>query len=356
MTAPALISGRDLPPADILFGQSAGMARLRERLQRAASSQVAVLIQGESGTGKDLLARLIHAESFVAAGPFVRVSCPAIPASLMESELFGHEKGAFTGANSAKPGRFELAQGGTLFLDEIAELDLPLQAKLLQFLQDGHFSRIGAQDERHVETRVITTTNRPVAELVAGGSLRQDLLYRIGVVTLTVPPLRERVEDLPVLVNYFLDRYRPTLTSPESAHLPARALSAATMAALRNYSWPGNIRELENLMQRYLILGDETVLLAGMTGTQPSYALQDLPLDGSVPLKVVTHRAIKEIERRVILSVLQQHRWNRKKTASVLEISYRALLYKIRELGVPARSRRALVLPGQNAVAAVSPH
>ena len=206
------------------------MARLRERLQRAASSQVPVLIQGESGTGKDLLARLIHAESSVATGPFVRVSCPAIPGGLMESELFGHERGSFTGANSAKPGRFELAHQGTLFLDEIAELDLPLQAKLLQFLQDGRFSRIGGQEERCVEARVITTTNRAVSELVAQGTLRQDLLYRIGVITLTVPPLRERLDDLPDLVSHFLDCYRQSLAGGSSAAI-SHTLSTATMSA-----------------------------------------------------------------------------------------------------------------------------
>ncbi len=323
------------------------MARLRDRLHRAAASTVPVLIQGESGTGKDLLARLIHAQSPVAGGRFVRVSCPAIPGNLMESELFGYEKGAFTGATTNKPGRIELAHHGTLFLDEIAELDPPLQAKLLHLLQDGCFSPIGGEQELQVDARILATTNRTIADVVASGALRQDLLYRIGVVTLTVPPLRERVEDLPALVAYFLDCYRATLQSHSSSlgaeSRPERMLSASTMSAMRNYAWPGNIRELENLIQRYLILGDESVILSGLSSGAPAYPLQDLPLDGSVPLKVVTQRAIKEIERRVILAVLHQHRWNRKKAAATLDISYRALLYKIRELGVPARSRRTPV-------------
>lgn len=319
----------DIVIADDAFGHTIEQTRI------VAATNATVLILGETGTGKELIARAIHRLSRRSGRTLVKLNCAAIPTGLLESELFGHEKGAFTGAHATKPGRFELAQHGTLFLDEIAELDLPLQAKLLHFLQDGRFARIGAEDERHVETRVVTATNRPVSELVASGALRQDLLYRIGVVTLNLPPLRERAEDLPALVEYFLMRYGGSL----SASALRRPLSATAMAALRNYSWPGNIRELENLIQRYLILGDETALLAGLTGAAPVYALQDLPLDGSLPLKVVTQRAIKEIERRVILAVLQQHRWNRKKTASVLDISYRALLYKIRELGVPSRRR-----------------
>ena len=324
----------ELPPEAVLFGCSAAVARLRERIKRVAPSQVPVLIQGESGTGKDVIAQLIHAQSAVAPGALVKVNCPAIPGSLMESELFGHEKGSFTGAISTKPGRVEMAHGGTLFLDEISEIEMPLQAKLLQFLQDGRFTRIGAIEESVVDARILCATNRQLEQEVECGTFRRDLLYRIGVVTLRIPALRERMEDFEPLVAYFLELYNRRFNAQ------AAPFSAPVMASLRNYAWPGNIRELENLIQRYVVLGDEESILASLTQAEPDFPLQHLPLDGSVPLKIVTQRAVKEIERKVILRVLQLNRWNRKQTAIVLDISYRALLYKIHDLNVPSRSRR----------------
>src|SRR5690242_19234307 len=197
----------EIPPESILFGRSEAMQALRERLEKLASANVPVLIQGESGTGKDIIARMIHARSPWRSGPYVKVNCPAIPGTLLESELFGYEKGAFTGAYGTKPGRVEMAHRGTLFLDEISELDLGLQSKLLQLLQDGQFCRIGAQEDKKVEVRVVCATNRKLEQEIENGTFRADLFYRINVVNIHMPPLRERAVDIPDLVTYFLEYY-----------------------------------------------------------------------------------------------------------------------------------------------------
>ena len=197
----------EIPPESVVFGRTEAMRALRERLQKLAGANVPVLIQGESGTGKDIIARMIHGLSPWRTGPFVKVNCPAIPGTLLESELFGYEKGAFTGAYGSKPGRVEMAHRGTLFLDEISELDSALQSKLLQLLQDGQFCRIGAQEDKKVEVRVVCATNRQLEQEIATGSFRQDLFYRINVVNLHMPPLRERAADVPALVEFFLDYY-----------------------------------------------------------------------------------------------------------------------------------------------------
>src|SRR5215813_14044522 len=204
----------EIPPEAVIFGHSEAMLAVRERLARLASANVPVLIQGESGTGKDIIARLIHQRSPWKTGPYVKVNCPAIPGTLMESELFGYEKGAFTGAYGLKPGRVELAHRGTLFLDEIGELELSLQAKLLQLLQDGQFCRIGAQEDKKVEVRIICATNRDMEQEIANGTFRQDLFYRINVVNIQVPPLRERSSDIPILVDYFLDIFSKQFNRP----------------------------------------------------------------------------------------------------------------------------------------------
>src|SRR5271168_842219 len=197
----------EFPPDTIVFGKSEAMQSLRSRMDKVASANVPVLINGESGTGKDIIARMIHALSPWKSGPYVKVNCPAIPGTLLESELFGYEKGAFTGAYGSKPGRVEMAHRGTLFLDEISELDLSLQSKLLQLLQDGQFCRIGAQEDKKVEVRVVCATNRKLEEEIANGTFRADLFYRINVVNLYIPALRDRAGDIPQLVNYFLDCY-----------------------------------------------------------------------------------------------------------------------------------------------------
>jgi two-component system, NtrC family, response regulator AtoC len=330
----------EFPPEEVVFGTSEVMQTLRARLDRVASANVPVLIHGESGTGKDIIARMIHAQSPWKNGPFVKVNCPAIPGTLLESELFGYEKGAFTGAYGSKPGRVELAHRGTLFLDEISELDLALQSKLLQLLQDGQFCRIGAQEDKKVEVRVVCATNRQLENEIETGTFRRDLFYRINVVNLHMPPLRERRGDIESLVNYFLEYYN------RKYNCRARALSAELVSALQKYHWPGNIRELENLMKRYVILGSEEVVSSDlMARNDQEFFNPDINLDGPISLKKLTRQATRELERKVILKVLQAHHWNRKQAARALSISYRALLYKIRDAGLP--SNRSMRRPAE---------
>jgi two-component system response regulator AtoC len=283
----------------------------------------------------------LHLHSPVALGQFVKVNCAAIPGTLLESELFGYEKGAFTGAYSSKPGRAELADNGTLFLDGIDEIDLGLQAKLLQVLQDGQFSRIGGREDIQVRTRIICAANRPLEAAVAGGHFRQDLFYRINVVNLEMPPLISRIEDVPELTQHFLDRYR------RRHGASARPISPGLMRLLETHTWPGNIRELENLIERYVILGSEEAVSAELLHSGRMRPQPEIPLHGPVHLKKITRQAVLELERRIILNVLEANHWNRKRTASELRISYRALLYKIRQAGLPPKrsARRPAIQP-----------
>jgi two-component system response regulator AtoC len=327
----------EIPPESVVFGRTEAMRALRERLQKLAGANVPVLIQGESGTGKDIIARMIHGLSPWRTGPFVKVNCPAIPGTLLESELFGYEKGAFTGAYGSKPGRVEMAHRGTLFLDEISELDSALQSKLLQLLQDGQFCRIGAQEDKKVEVRVVCATNRQLEQEIATGSFRQDLFYRINVVNLHMPPLRERAADVPALVEYFLDYYN------RKYNCRARELSDELMAMLQKYHWPGNVRELENLIKRYVILGTEEAISSDLVSQHRDVFNPEISIDGPISLKKLTRQAVRELERKVILKVLQANHWNRKQSARALSISYRALLYKIRDTGLP--SNRGAKLP-----------
>jgi two-component system response regulator AtoC len=338
----------EMPPDPIIFGRTEGMQAVRERLSKIVGANVPVLIEGESGTGKDIIARMIHAASPWRTGPWVKVNCPAIPGTLLESELFGYEKGAFTGAYGMKPGRVEMAHRGTLFLDEISELDMSLQSKLLQLLQDGQFCRIGAQEDKKVEVRVVCATNRKLEEEIENGTFRSDLFYRINVVNLHLPPLRERAADVPELVAYFLEYYN------RKYNCRAKPLSGEMMGLLRKYHWPGNIRELENLVKRYVILGNEEVISADLTPRRPDYFNTEIPVDGQISLKKITRDAVRELERKVILKVLQNHHWNRKKAAKALNISYRALLYKIRDAGLPSNrmaKQQNLTVPKQEIAA-----
>jgi two-component system response regulator AtoC len=248
----------EMPPESIVFGRTDAMLAVHDRLNKLAGANVPVLIQGESGTGKDIIARMIHAASPWRTGPWVKVNCPAIPGTLLESELFGYEKGAFTGAYGVKPGRVEMAHRGTLFLDEISELDMSLQSKLLQLLQDGQFCRIGAQEDKKVEVRVVCATNRKLEVEIENGTFRSDLFYRINVVNLHLPPLRDRAADIPQLADYFLEYHN------RKYNCRAKPLSGELMTTLRKYHWPGNIRELENLIKRYVILGNEEVISADL--------------------------------------------------------------------------------------------
>jgi two-component system, NtrC family, response regulator AtoC len=323
----------NLPSPSILFGRSSAMELVHQKVERVAGTNVPVLIQGESGTGKELIAKLLHHCCPWGDGPFVKVNCPAIPVSLLESELFGYEKGAFTGAYGTKPGRVELAHRGTLFLDEIGEMDLGLQAKLLQLLQDGQFSRIGAHEDKKVEVRVVCATNRQLEKEIEHGRFRQDLFYRINVVNLRLPPLRERREDIPDLAEYFLSVYTAMFKCP------ARKFSHSIMQLLQNCGWPGNIRQLENIVKRYVILGSEESISSELIGQPATSSLDaDVAIDENLSLKELTQQAVLQLERKVILRTLQTHHWNRKRAAKALRISYRALLYKIRDSGLPSRN------------------
>lgn len=332
--------GTDLPPDTVYFGKSEAMQSVRARIERASGLNVPILILGESGTGKEVLSRFIHSRSPWQSGPFIKVNCPAIPGTLLESELFGYAKGAFTGANNPKPGRMELAQGGSLFLDEIAELDASLQAKLLHVLQDGHFMRIGEHVEKRLDARVICATNRDLAREIEKGAFRSDLFYRINVITITLPPLRERRDDIPFLAEYLRERFNLRFKRE------AGPITRETMQLLKQRDWPGNVRELENCIQRYVILGSEEAFYAEPAAERkPVDFTYEANEEGNIPLKRIAQQVTRRMEHDVILKVLQANHWNRRRTAEVLKISYRALLYKVRQAGLPAkRPRRA---PGE---------
>jgi len=320
-----------LPPESVIFGQTAAMREVHLKLERVAGANLSILITGESGTGKDIIARLLHLYSPWAHGPFVKVNCPAIPGSLLESELFGYEKGAFTGALGTKPGRVEMAHRGTLFLDEISELDSSLQAKLLQLLQDGQFSRIGAQEDTKVEVRVVSATNRELQRQMDDGNFRPDLFYRIAAMTIHLPALRERAVDIPLICEYLLQYYNDKLNGRASALRPA------LLAKMQRYSWPGNVRQLENLIKRYVVMGTDDVILSELLQSNERDTLPEITFDGPVSLKKLTRQTVRKVEARIILSALHANNWNRKKAARALGISYRALLYKLKDVGIPQR-------------------
>jgi two-component system response regulator AtoC len=308
------------------------MREILSVIEQAARADVTVLVCGETGVGKELVARAIHAHSPRRRSTFVKVNCAAMPRELLESELFGHERGAFTGAHQRKPGRFELADGGTIFLDEIGELHPALQAKLLHVLQDGEFSRVGGRHNIRVDVRVICATNRDLAREVAGNRFREDLFYRLNVINILVPPLRERREEIPALVNYFVHRYSRLFNFPE------REVPAEAMAAFMQYNWPGNIRELENFIKRMIVLQDfalpRTLMAPVPVAAAPAAAPEPFAATKGLSLKEISRRAVLEAEREVICRALEQCRWNRVKTAKMLKISYRALLYKIKDMGL----------------------
>ncbi|MBZ5531514.1 MAG: sigma-54 dependent transcriptional regulator [Acidobacteriia bacterium] len=332
-------NGAKLPPEEVIFGRSPALATIRERIRKVAPTDIPVLITGESGTGKDAIAYLVHHYSSVANKPFVHVNCAAIPATLIESELFGYEKGSFTGAVGSKPGRVEMANSGTLFLDEIGELDSGVQAKLLHLLQDGTFSRIGGQEDKKVHVRFICATNRDLESEIAAGHFREDLFYRMNVVNLHLPPLRERLEDLPAMAQYFLQKYN------EKHNCRTAPLSEAAISRMQEYHWPGNIRQLENLMKRYVVLGSEDAILSALVEHESDIFKFVIPPGQQISLKDITKQAVRQVERKVILKVVEANGWNRKRAAKLLSISYRALLYKLKEVGVPSERRRTVRRP-----------
>ena len=328
-------------PNEVLFGTSGAMTEVRSRAARICGTNVPILLSGEGGTGKEALARWIHANSEYRAGEFVKVNCAAIPGTLLESELFGYEKGAFTGATNVKPGRVELAHRGTLFLDEIVDLDLNLQSKLLHFLQDGTFSRIGDHSERKVDARLICATNKDLDQETQAGRFRQDLYYRIHVFRLKMPPLRERRDDIPVLAEYFRKQFE------KQFEMKSEAFPPEMLEYLKNLAWAGNIRELSNGIARYVLLGPEAAIYQDSHPRRPKNSLHHGRLgDAQVTLKRMSRDAIKEMEKNVILETLRANQWNRRKTAQALKISYRALIYKIRDAGLV--SRRAAIQGLQN--------
>ena len=326
-----------LPPDDILFGQSAAMKDVRQRAAKVCNNNVPVLLHGDGGTGKEVLARWIHKNSPSCNGQFVKVNCAAIPGMLLESELFGYEKGAFTGAHASKPGRVELAHNGTLFLDEIAELDLGLQSKLLQFLQDGHYSRIGDESERAVDARLICATNRDLERGIDTGKFRADLYYSINVVHIRLPRLSERREDIGVLAEYFKKQYEKQFAK-ESATLEPQMLNY-----LRNLDWPGNLREFSNSIARYVLIGPEAAIIPEASKRRTAAAQASPDEANAVPFKRVAREAIRDIERNLILEALRANQWNRRRAAMALKISYRALIYKIRDTGlISGRSKLSM--------------
>jgi two-component system, NtrC family, response regulator AtoC len=324
------LPGSDRPP--LIFGKSDKMGEVDRIINQVSDTDITVLIRGESGTGKELVAREICARSSRREKPFIKVNCAAIPSELLESELFGFEKGSFTGAISRKPGKFEFANHGTIFLDEISELHPSLQAKLLHVLQDREFSRLGGDEDVSVDVRVITATNRQIEKELQNGNFREDLYYRINVVSIHLPPLRDRKEDIPELSEFFLKKYCTLFDRPYPL------LSKPTVNAFFSYDWPGNVRELENIIKKIVVLENEEFalrdlglgsrLLSTPANSRPA------PSQGRIPLKKAGKMAAQEAEKELILGTLMETRWNRKKAATLLEISYKALLYKMKQAGL----------------------
>jgi two-component system response regulator AtoC len=356
----------DEAQAFFFWERSDTMRSIAVIIDRVADNDVTVLIRGESGVGKELVARAIHDRSVRRARPFVKVNCAALPDELLESELFGHEKGAFTGAAALRIGKFEHADGGTLMLDEIGEMKAGLQGKLLHVLQDGEFSRLGGNKRVSADVRVVAATNRDLEGMLSRGEFREDLYYRLRVIEIVVPPLRQRQDELPHLIEYFVDKYATRYNRPEPP------LSATLRAALQQHSWPGNIRELENVLKRFVILQDEALVLRDLqsgdrrsapglprdevrpegaptvSDTFAGAALSEVALPvpasagngashpgGSSPsLGEAARVAMQRAERDLIVPTLRKVHWNRRKAAPLLGVSYKTLLNKIKEHGI----------------------
>jgi two-component system response regulator AtoC len=330
---------------DALLGicNSSKMQPIRDLVSKVAATNTTVLLRGESGVGKEVVARAIHKASPRAARQFLKVNCAALPGELLESELFGHEKGAFTGAYRQKPGKFEAADEGTLLLDEIGEMPLRLQAKLLHVLQDGEFSRVGGEKIIGTDVRLIAATNRDLEASMRAHQFREDLYYRLNVIEIRIPPLRERREEIPLLVDHFLKKFNGQYA--RSVEVPTEALRA-----FLEYHWPGNIRELENAVKRIVVLGSarpvHAEILGNLNGAKPTSARSGLvaldtrpSLDTPISLKDIARQAARDAERVAIKEVLDRVHWNRAKAARLLQISYKALLYKIVQCGLVVHDR-----------------
>jgi transcriptional regulator with PAS, ATPase and Fis domain len=316
------------------------MVRIKELINQIAHTDVTVFIQGESGVGKEIVAREIHRGSTRKDKPFVKVNCAALPSELLESELFGYERGAFTGAFRLKQGKFELANFGTLFLDEIGDMAPVLQAKLLHVLQDKEYSRLGGKKNVVVDVRILAATNQNLEEAMQEGRFREDLFYRLNVVNVSIPPLRERREEIPLLCEHFLRKHNRKYNSSMLTVPPA------VLDHMLAYDWPGNIRELENVIKRLVILGNEQQIIDELTQKIESQKKSEKPAfdaphaeptsddAGSVSLKHMSRNLASTAEKEVILRALQQTQWNRKQAATMLNVSYKTLLNKIRKLDI----------------------
>ncbi|MCP4566734.1 MAG: sigma-54-dependent Fis family transcriptional regulator [FCB group bacterium] len=329
---------------DSFVGDSPKIVQVKNLIEQVANSELTVLIRGESGTGKEIIARMIHNVSDRGDESFTKVNCAAIPRDLLEAELFGYEKGAFTGAHKTKPGRFEVANKGTIFLDEIGDMPLELQSKLLQVLEQQEFVRVGGITNIHVDVRIICATNRNLEDAISQKLFRDDLFYRLNEITVFLPPLRDRVEDVPLLVNHFVEKYNKLY---ERKMAP---LSENVLEKLMSVVWPGNVRQLENLIKQVVVRGDESVAIdllvgqsssapvptdpaavTGVTGSAPEAITNEPP---SFSLKKLVSETVSREEKALISKVLNRTNWNRRKAAEILEISYRSLLYKIKEYGL----------------------
>lgn len=323
------------------IGDSGPMLKVKSVVEQVADSELSVLIRGASGTGKEIVARSLHELSSRRDKPFIKVNCAAIPRDLLEAELFGYEKGAFTGAHKTKQGRFEIADKGTMFLDEIGDMPLELQAKLLQVLEQQEFVRVGGIHNIHVETRIICATNRDLEQAIAQREFRDDLFYRLNEITIPLPTLKERREDIPLLVEHFIDKYNKLYNREQ------RTLSAEMMSQLVSFHWPGNIRQLENMLKQVVVRSDESIItdLIRTAGAVPDSGtmvplLEPVLAGGEAPdannpagysLKARLGKTIAYEESRLISEVLLKTNWNRRKAAELLQISYRSLLYKIKD-------------------------
>ncbi len=312
------------------IGRSAAMQQQYELIRQVAGSTTSVLITGETGTGKELAARAIHRASPRREALFVPINCAAIPAELLESELFGHTKGAFTGADKERMGKFEMADGGTVFLDEVTEMPVPLQAKLLRVLQENQIERLGSNRRATIDIRVIAATNQDVRRALRQGTLREDLFYRLNVFTITMPPLRDRLEDIPLLADHFIEKHGPRLGRGHPI------LSAEALLRLQSYAWPGNVRELENVIERALVLSrGEQIEVQHLpreivTATEIAALPEATPLSSSLSLIP----AVERLERAFVIQALRQAADNKAKAARLLEISERAIWYKIKKYGL----------------------
>ena len=309
-----------------LLDGSAGMRAIRAMVESIADTDATVLLRGESGVGKDLVAHALHAASRRCNGPFIKVNCAAIPPGLLESELFGHEKGAFTGAHRRKPGQFEYANTGTIYLDEIADLPLALQAKLLHVLQDLRFSRVGGHGMIEVDIRVVSATNRDLELALVRGEFREDLYYLLNVVEIRIPPLRERKEEILALAARFLKKFN-------EQYRRNKALSAETTARLLEYSWRGNVRELENIIRRIVVLPDGEQMFENLSAgprQMGPFALRSRSLS-TEGLREIARNGAHAAERKALADVLERVQWNRSEAARILKVSYKTLLNKIAE-------------------------